>query len=123
MEIWVALAPPAVAVGSAAALHRRPRSIYWSVCCLLTSIITALFYLGRRASGAPSNAGVAVEILFIAVPMLATFGVERLWLNLGEAVSRRLTTTVLSAPLGILIYAFSAFVALIVGVNIGVLEP
>ncbi len=55
--------------------------------------------------------------------MVTTFGVERFWFALGRAVSRPLTTCVLSFPLGIVAFVFSAFVALIIGVNIGVLEP
>lgn len=116
-------APPAVAVVGAAALRARPKVVYWSFSCLLTTIMAAAFYFDTVDSNAASNAPIAVAAFFIAIPMLATFAMERLWFALGTMVSRPLRTIVLSIPLGILSYVFSLFVAVIIGVNVGILEP
>lgn len=125
---WVLSVALAIAIVGAAALHTRPGLVSWSVCCIFTSIIAgaiymATVYFGNGKPNGSSNSPIAGYAVFVAAPMLATFGIERVWFRLGRAVSRPLTTTVLSVPLGILTYAFSLFVALIIAVNVGILEP
>jgi hypothetical protein len=46
----------------------------------------------------PSNSPVAGYVVFIAAPVLATFGIERTWFRLGRAVRRPLATIALSEP-------------------------
>ena len=94
---WPMLAAPAVAVAGAAGLHARPTPIYWAFCSLLTSVIAAPFYYFASMNPAPPfNAPSVLVAVFIVVPTLVTFGIERLWFVLGRAVSRPLATAVLS---------------------------
>ena len=108
-----------VAIGAAAVLHSRPSIIAWGVCCVLVAIVAGTGY----AANIFGNGNFPGYAIFIAAPMVATFGIERVWFRLGSAVSRPLTTIVLSVPLGLLAFVFSSFVALIIAVNIGLLEP
>jgi len=117
------LAAPAVAVLGAAVLQRRAGIIYWGFCCASTSTVATAFYLGNQDPGPPFNAPSALAAVLVVVPMVVTFGVERLWLVLGRTVSRPLSTTILSLPLGLLTYFLSLFVALWFAVGVGILWP
>ena len=121
---WPMLAAPAVAAAGAAALHARPVPIYWAFCCLLTSVIAApLYYFAARHPAPPFNAPSVLAAVFIVLPTLVTFGIERLWFSLGKAVSRPLATAALSLPLALLAYVLGVFVAILIGTGIGVLWP
>jgi hypothetical protein len=118
------LAGPVVAVTGAAALHARPARVYWMICCVLTCMIAAPFYyLVTAHQGPPFNAPIALAAVVVVAPTLATFAVERLWFALGWAVSRPWVTAVLSLPLALLVYVISLFIAVVIGVNVGIVTP
>jgi hypothetical protein len=79
----------------------------------LQPVIAAAIYVS--ASGAAGTCAV-----FIVVPMIGIAGIERAWFKLGASWSRSLATTVLSVPLGIMTYLVTAFVGLVLGVNLGI---
>jgi hypothetical protein len=113
---------PAFAVVGGAVLHTQPRPVYWSVCCLLTLIVAGIYYYSLNHNpGPPFNAPSTLAAVSIVVPMLGTFGIERVWWTLGR--SRPTATAVLSLPLGIIAYALTAFVAFVMAVNLGIVWP
>jgi hypothetical protein len=121
---WPMLVAPPLAAVTAAILCRRSRLAYWFSCSLLTAAIAGAFYYFARANpGPPFNAPSLLAAVFVVIPAVATFGIERVWFTLGQAVSRPWTTAALSLPLGFVTYAFGLFVAVLLGVNVGVLWP
>jgi hypothetical protein len=122
--LWVLSAALATAIVTAAALHRTPTFISWSITCTCAAIIaTAIYLYVGKDPVPPSNSPVALYAVFIAAPTLATFGIERAWFRLGRAVRRPLATIALSVPLAVLIYWFSFVVALSLAVGIGLVRP
>ena len=121
---WSLFAAPAVAALGAAALHARRALIYWTFSCVLTSVIAAPFYyFAARHRAPPFNAPSVLAAVFVVLPTLVTFGIERVWFALGKAVSRPLATAALSLPLALLSYMVALFVAILVGTGVGVLWP
>src|SRR5439155_24134536 len=113
---WSMLAAPAVAAFGAARLHARRPLIYWTVCCVLTAAVAAPFYyLAARHPAPPFNAPSVLAAVFIVLPTLVTFAIERSWFALGNAVSRPFATAALSLPLALLAYVLGLFVAIVIG--------
>lgn len=118
---WPILAGPAAAIVGGAVLHGRPRRAYWAICGALSLMVAAVFCVVHREPLPPFNARIALAAVFVAIPMLGTFGVERFWWILGH--SHPLATALLSVPLGLMIYLATTFVAVIMAVNLGILSP
>jgi|ERR1051326_1682878 hypothetical protein len=118
------LAAPAAAAVGAAVLYARPAMIYWTFCCLLTSVVAfPFYYFAAKHPAPPFNAPSVLAGIFIVLPTLVTFGIERLWFALGKAVSRPLATTFLSLPLALLTYVLTLFVAISIATGVGILWP
>jgi hypothetical protein len=90
---------------------------------VLISLVAAGFIFANSEPGPPFNPPAILATVLIVLPMLATVALERYWFSLGWAVSRPMTTTVLSLPIGLLVYTVSVFFALMIAVNVGVLLP
>lgn len=64
--LLVLIAPPAVAAVAAAVLRARPRTVYWTVCSLLTAIMAPAFYLASAASSPSPSTPSAGAFIFVA---------------------------------------------------------
>lgn len=119
---WVFLAGLAVVVGGAAVLRTRTRLVQWSFACTITLILASIAtWIGSRHPTEPFNAPSALAAVFIIIPMLATFAVERRCWILGG--SHPVGTALLSVPIGIIVYILSVLVAVTIAVNLDVIWP
>lgn len=117
---WPYIAGPTLAIVFGGILHGRRRTVFWVYCSILTLIPAAWFYQLNRDPSPPFNAPSVLTAVFVVVPMLATFGIERLWWMIGR--SRPGLTSVASVPVGIITYAISTFGAMMAAVAVGVLD-
>jgi hypothetical protein len=120
---WMVPAALGVLVGGTAVLRNRTRFVQWSFAGTTTLVAAGVFtyWIGRHLS-APLNSPSAAAAVFIVVPMLVTFAIERLWWIVVGG-SHPAGTALLSVPLGILAYILSAVVAMSLAMDLGVIWP
>jgi hypothetical protein len=109
------LAAPVVAVLAGALLRERSQGSYWTVCGLLTILLTAALAVHVAAAYPPDNSPVVLAIAFFGAPMLATFGVARL--------AQRMRYTAVVAGLGLVVYVLATLLMMTLTYTTGLLSP
>jgi hypothetical protein len=105
-----------MAVLAGSLLRQQSARLYWTLSCLLASLLSAALAVHvAKIPGPPHNSPAVLAAAFVGAPMLAAFGVQRL--------ARTAPYTIVAAGLGLVVYVLMVLFMMTLTVNVGLLSP